>query len=174
MAKKPYRRRRKFNLRKVRVASATDISALASLDVVVSIMTSVVSEQLRIVTVDCSYAWSGKAAIDDGAEFGLAHSDYSAAEIEECLEASTSIDLGNKTAQEQANRLVRSIGIITGPAVSGASGGASYNDGESVKTKLNWLLSTGDSLNLWVRNGSDTVYSAGGDLLSSGVIWVKD
>ncbi len=174
MAKKPYRRRRKFSLRRVRIAHEGAIGALASLDVVVNNMHSVTTETLRVVSVDSSYAWSGKAAIDDAAEFGLAHSDYSAAEIEECLEANGSIDLGNKTAQEQANRLVRSLGTITGPAVSGASGGASFNDGRKLKTRLNWLLSTGDTINLWVRNGSGAVYSTGSSLVASGNMWVKD
>ncbi len=175
MAKKPYRRRRrKFNLRKVRNSNAAVIGALAALDVVKATLTAPVTEAIRIVSLDLAYTWSGKAAIDDAAEFGVAHSDYTAQQIEECLEATGSIDLGDKSAQERSNRLVRSIGIITGPAVSGASGGARFNDGMRVKTRLNWLLSTGDTIDIWIRNGSGNVYTTGGTLVSSGNIWVKD
>ncbi len=111
--------------------------------------------------------------IDDGQEFGVSHSDYQANEIEECLEASGALDLGNKLAQEQSNRLVRSIGVMTG---SGASTGGSreFNDGKPLKTKLNWRMSTGDSLNIWVRNGSGTVWTTGAVLVVQRKMWIKD
>ncbi len=173
MAKKG-RKSRRFNLRKVRVAAAAVIGALAALDVTKTAATSATASTLRVISVDCSYAWSDKADIDDGAQFGWAHSDYSAAEIEECLEASSSIDIGDKVEQERANRLVREIGIIAGANTGGAGSGASFNQGMPVKTRLNWLLSIGDTLDLWVRNSSGVVYTTGSTLVASGNLWVKD
>ncbi len=167
--------KRRFNLRKVKVAASMSIGALASLDVISAAGTSPTTNTLRVMSVDCAYGISDEGAgIDDGYQFGWAHSDYSAAEIEECLEATASMGVGNKIEQERANRLVREVGMFGGGHFTPAGGGQSFNDGQRVKTKLNWLLAIGDTLDLWVRNASGTVYSSGTDLLANGDLWVKD
>ncbi len=174
MAKKRRRSRRRFNLRKVRVAASPPVGALATEDVITTAIVNAIADKLRLISFDATYTWVDiAAATDGGLEFGLAHSDYSAAEIEECLEAVGSIDLGDKVAQEQANRLVRVIGSFS--SVSAATGQeAQFNDGRRVKTKLNWLLSAGDTLNLWMRNGSGVVYTTGSSIAAIGDLWVKD
>ncbi len=160
-------------MRKVRISSSTAIGALATLDVNSGLLTPVAADKIRLMTLDGSWSWSDKAAIDGAMEFGVAHSDYSAAEIEECLEATGSFDLGDMVSQEQANRKVRTIGTF-GSGPSTANSDAEHNDGRPVKTKLNWLLSAGDSLNVWFRNGSGTVYTTGSAITFSGNLWVKD
>ncbi len=165
---------RRFNLRKVRIAAAVTMGAVAALDVVAGTIHPTPVNPLRAVSLKASYMWSGIAApADDGMEFGIAHSDYSAAEIEECLEASAAIDQGDKIAQERANRLVRTIGMMSGsgPATDGQR---AYNNGRPVKVKLNWLLGIGDSLIGWARNGSGVVWTTGSELLVQGDLWVKD
>ncbi len=171
MAKKG-RKSRRFNLRKVRVTSKLVLSALAALDVASGALTNVVTNKIRLITADFAYAWANVADIDDGMEFGLAHSDYTSAEIEECLEAGAAFELGDKVAQERANRLVRSIGVMSGSGTDGS--GMSFKDGERHKTKLNWLLGEGDSLNIWVRNGSGTIWTTASEIIASGDLWVKD
>ncbi len=167
------RRRRSFNLRRVRVADELAIGALATLDVVSANMTAAATDPLRVISLTATFAITDLGATaDDGQEIGIAHSDYQANEIEECLEASGSIDKGNKLAQEQANRLVRSLGFATESPGTGA--GMSINEGQPLKVKLNWLLSTGDSLVMWVRNGSGNVYTTGATLAVIGNLWVKD
>ncbi len=160
-------------MRRVRVTSSSAIGALATLDVLVAAMTDAVADKLRLISLIGSWSWGNiQGSVDDSLEFGVAHSDYSAAEVEECLESAAAIDLGDKVAQEQANRLVRSIGIISNEA--GAASAGSFNDGKPVRTKLNWLLSAGDTLNVWVRNGSGTVFVTGSAIIFSGNLWVKD
>ncbi len=170
--KKSYHRN--YRLRKVKIAASLAIGALASLDVISGAGTSALTNTLRVISVNAAYSISDIGnAVDDSFQFGWAHSDYSATEIEECLEATLSMDVGNKVAQEQANRLVREIGMVN--SVSAATGaGGPFNDGRQVKTRLNWLLSIGDTLNLWVRNASGTVYTTGAFLIANGEIWVKD
>ncbi len=163
--------RRRFSLRKVRVASSVLIGALAASDVVAGVATGVATNTLRVTSLKAAYNLNDLgAAIDDGQEFGIAHSDYSAAEIEECLEASESMDIGDKIAQERANRLVRSLGRFVGTQL--ADGSLTFNDGRPVKVKLNWLLAIGDSIQLWLRNGSDTVYTTGAAISLIGEMWV--
>ncbi len=172
MAKKRRRSKRRFNLRRVRVSNSTAVGALTSQDVLTGGLTNAADDTYRCVSVKFVYGWTGIAAIDDGMEFGLAHSDYSAAEIEECLEANNSIDLGDKVAQEQANRLVRTIGIFQGTPNT-AAGGSVHNDGRPVHTKLNWLMSIADTLSIWVRNSTGTVYTTGSNITTIGDMWVK-
>ncbi len=166
-------KRRKFNLRKVRLATSVAIGALASSDVISTNISAASTNPYRLMSVDLTYSLTDLGATsDDGQQFGLAHSDYSAAEVEECLEAQASIDIGNKVEQERANRLVRNIGQITGNA--GTLAGMSFNDGVSFPVKLNWHMAIGDQLNLWVRNGSSTVYTTGALIVMVGNLWVKD
>ncbi len=167
------RKRRRFNLRKVRVNALSAIGALASLDVTGADLTGASVNPYRIVSVDFSYSLTNLGATtDDGQEFGLAHSDYTNAEIEECLEAQAAIDIGDKVAQEQSNRLVRTIGQMTGAPGTGA--GLSFNDGTPLKTRLNWHISIGDFLRLWIRNGSGIVYTTGASIVTMGNMWIKD
>ncbi len=171
---KASRRRRRFNLRRVRVNSSITIGALATKALVAAAASGVTTGTLRVVSTKCTFTWSGIGAqIDDSLEFGWAHSDYTAAEIEECLEASGSMDPGEKVQGEQANRLVRTVGVISAASIA-AGGGTAFNDGKPITTKLNWLLSPADSLKLWARNGSGVVYTTGSTLSMVGDLWVKD
>ncbi len=172
MARKP--QRRKFNLRKVKVNSGIAVGALAAADVTAAAVTAAAADKLRFISVIASYTWTDVQQItDDACVFGFAHSDYSAAQIEECLEATGGIDLGDKLAQEKTNRLVREIGTFSS-VTSALGSGVQFNDGKPVKTKLNWLMSAGDTLNMWARNASGVVYVTGSNLKIAGTLWVKD
>ncbi len=85
---------------------------------------------------------------------GIAHSDYTDAEIEEVLDATASWSRGNKVAQEVANRLVRIVGTFVGSGATVAD--YQLNDGKPIKTKLNWMLETGQTLKIWTQNRSDS------------------
>ena len=161
-------------MRKVRVAAKMAVGALDTLDVIDGAITGAANDTYRLISAKLAYQLVDLAAlIDDGQEFGLSHSDYTAAEVEECLEAQTSIDLGDKVAQERANRLVRSLGRFSGDAVT-VSQSLAYNQGRPVKTKLNWKMSIGDTLNVWVRNSSGVIYTTGTSLAVIGEIWIQD
>ncbi len=167
-------KRRKFNLRRVRVAASIGLGALASLDVVNGVIVPASTNTYRLVSAKLAFNISDiAAAIDDGAEVGIAHGDYTAQEIEDCLEAQTAIDIGNLVEQELADRRVRSLGYAVKKA-QGTDDSASLNDGQPIKIRLNWLIGIGDTFNVWVRNGSDTVWTIGGNILVLGEVWVKD
>ncbi len=162
-----------MNLRLVRINAAVAIGALAALDVVSGAVTAASTSTYRLISVHAAYSIvDAGAGADDGQTFGLAHGDYSAAEIEECLEATTAIDAGDKIANERANRLVRVLGTFAGTALAG--GGVQFNDSQPVKVRLNWLMTIGDTLTLWVRNASGAVYTTGASITIAGDLWVKD
>ncbi len=79
--------------------------------------------------------------------FGVAHGDYTDAEIEAYLEEDASMARGDKIAAEVAQRLVRQIGIVSGEAAD-----ETINDGKPLYTRLNWKLATGQFLRAWAWN----------------------
>ncbi len=107
-------------------------------------------EKTLISSIECTWALDGLTAPQGPIAFGIAHSDYSDAEIEAVLENAGSWDAGSKVEQEVAKRLVRQIGVFVGD--SDATGDAKFNDGKPMKTKLNWQLVTGDTLKMWGYN----------------------
>ena len=80
---------------------------------------------------------------------GICHGDYNDTEIEEYIEATASWNEGDMIAQEVAKRKIRRIGQFTVPANVGQ---VSLQDGKPIKTKLNWILTQGQTLRLWVYN----------------------
>ncbi len=173
MAKRPVRRRQ-FDLRAVRINTKVAAGALATLDVAVGDLTAAAVDPYRLMSIKGSWSWLDiSATIDDGFTFGVSHGDYTAAEIEECLEAQGAIDRGDKIALEQSNRLVREIGSIGNIGI-GSSASVAFADGRQVKVKLNWYMATGDKLKGWIRNSSDTVWTNGSGLGFAGKMWIKD
>ncbi len=89
--------------------------------------------------------------------FGVAHSDYSDGEIQAVFDATQSWQPGSKVEQEVAKRLVRQVGVFVSEGGAGAD--AHFNDGRPKKTKLNWMLQSGDTLKLWAFNTSASALS---------------
>ncbi len=85
---------------------------------------------------------------------GLAHSDYSDAEIEAVIESTGSWNEGDLVSQEVAKRLVRKIGTFQSGL--GATAEMVLNDGKPIKTKLNWTMLTGAGLRLWAYNEGES------------------
>ncbi len=81
---------------------------------------------------------------------GVAHGDYTVAEIEEYLESTGSWDEGNLIDQETSKRKIRRIGKFENPIDEAAV--AVLNDGKPIKTKLNWILNDGATLQYWAYN----------------------
>ncbi len=118
---------------------------VAADDVTTQVLAEILTEERRVLSIEAGYAMRGLTAGDGPVSIGVAHSDYSAAEIEESLEAVGAWDEGDKVAQEQAARLVRDIGVLTEEETA-------LNEGQLIKTRLNWRIATGDTLSFWIRN----------------------
>ncbi len=137
------------------------LGTLAAKTLIGAALDQVMTESGRISSVVATWAMNDFTdEVGDGPiSVGLAHSDYSDAEIEEQFEQSSNWDLGNKIAREQANRLVRLIGVFstTGVALSVDA----LNDGKPIKTKLNWGLTTGDTVKIWGYNHGTAALTTG-------------
>lgn len=127
------------------------LGTLAAQDVVVSAVADAVVSRSIITSIDCSYSLSGYTVTDNVGpiQVGVAHFDYSDAEIEEWIELATGWDGGNLQSQEVSNRKIRSIGTI--PMITSLAA-SPLNEGRPIKTKLNWIIEPGQGLKFWAYN----------------------
>ncbi len=105
------------------------------------------TDKYRLSSIEGIWSCSGLTVGDGPVLVGIAAGDYSLAEIEQCLEAATAIDLGDEIAREQANRKVRVIGLCSHqePLING---------GQMLKTRLNWLVAIGNQPQIFAYNTS--------------------
>ncbi len=130
---------------------ASGVGAEDTFDQVVNVTT-------RVSSIDV--AWSvDQLGAADSILFGVAHSDYTLAEIVEVIQQANSWTSADKVAKEVADRQVREIGVITNN--SGLLSDAVFRNGDRVKTKLNWLLHEGQTLKMWVFNRQAAAVSTG-------------
>ncbi len=82
---------------------------------------------------------------------GLAHADYSAAEVEEWIEATGTWDEGDLIQQEVMKRKIRRVGTFDIP--DDATKAARLEDGRQILTKCGWIVNAGQApAQLWAYN----------------------
>lgn len=161
-------KKRRYSLRRVRISPELLLSTLATDNVLSVAVTAVAVNAYRAMSIKAAYSLALLADGEGPITVVIAHSDYDNTEIGECLASQASIDRGNKIANEQANRLVRVIGSFT------ETGESSLNDGKPIKTRLNWYIGTGDSLQLFYKNEGNGTLTTGAFGSMVGEMWVKD
>lgn len=140
---------------KGRVDGELSLGTLAGQTLVGVNLSDVMTESGIITSLVATWALKEltEAAGDGPITVGIAHSDYTDAEIQENILVSNGWDRGDKIARERTKRLVRVIGTFSSAAGGGGGLGTDYlNDGKPIKTKLNWGLTTGDTLKIWAFN----------------------
>ncbi len=152
------RRRRRYLRGKINVEEA--VGAIGTKAVNLQIFPDVVFEKTWISSISAAWTLSNLTPLGDAGPLliGIAHSDYSAAEVEEYLENVDSWNEGNKVQQEIAKRLIRVIGIFETP--DDAPDSVTLNDGVKIHTKCGWSLATGQTLNLFIYNFGGNSISA--------------
>ncbi len=160
----------RYTLRKVRTIPKITVGTLATVTVVVGALSGASTAAYRLIS--CSHTWSlsDHTAGEGPYTVGYAFSDYSVGEIKEAIEISNSISPSDKVAQEKANRWVRIVGQFAGDQVS-----ESLNDGKPIKTRLNWFVPIGSSVNAFLYNEDNAANQTTGSLIDlTGNLWVKD
>ncbi len=152
MAKNRKARRKMGRYIRGNVDEETGLGTLAARTLISQDFDEAVSERTLISSLVAAYTLSDLTVATNVGPImvGIAHSDYLAAEIEAFIEATDSWAEPDLVAQEVAKRKIRVIGIFDAgdPALSGHA----LNDGKPIKTKLNWILGTGQTLQLWAYN----------------------
>ena len=98
---------------------------------------------------------------------GIAHSDYTDAEIEQFVEQTSSWEEGNLVAKEISSRKIRRVGTFgdTGVQLSATV----LNDGKPIHTKCGWMLATGQSIRIWAYNqGSSALATTAPAVVTAG------
>ncbi len=145
------------------------LDTLAGRTLIGAAFDEVVVERTLISSLVATYSLADftNAAGDGPITVGIAHNDYSDAEIEEVIESVTSWDEGDLVGKEVANRKVRKIGTFQSDEV-GVLGIDVLNDGMPIKSKLNWILTTGDTLRLWAYNEGTSALATGSTIKCQG------
>ena len=149
--RKPFRRRNWNSYLSGVLEIDKSLTTLAS-KALTSATSETVIESMRVSSIRATWAISD---FTPGANIGpiicgVAHSDYDDTEIESWVEDAGSWNLGNLTAREIRTRRIRQVGVFSAPGAANLD--MSLNDGRPIKTKLNWVLTTGDGLKFWAYN----------------------
>ncbi len=132
------------------------LGTLAPRSLVAQVFDEVVQERTWISSLVASWSMTAfTPATNDGPVLvGVAYSDYSPTEIEEFIENTGSWNEASLVqTREVGKRLIRVIGTF--PTASGAGVAAEIavlNGGRKIRTKLGWMLTTGQILDLWAYN----------------------
>ncbi len=138
------------------VDEQTALGTLSAAALLRDLFDETVDERCLLSSIVATYSFGEGAGNQGPIRVGLAHSDYTAAEISEYIDNTGSWSEGNKISQEISKRLVREIGVFTGETPEG-----SLNDGKPIKTRLNWILGEDQGLQSWYINEDTSVLTTG-------------
>ncbi len=153
MAKRKSRRKFRRYI-KGRIDFELSLGTLSGNDVLSGNESQVLTETAWLSSVKCTWALGDfTTGTGDGPLWvGVAHSDYTDAEIEEWIEDGATWDQGNKVAtREVAKRLIRQVGVFQNLSTT-AAGVDALNMGRPITTKCGWGLITGQTVKFWVYN----------------------
>ncbi len=147
------------------------LGTLLTRDVISQLNGGVVAERTFVSSVKATHTLQDFAldGNDGPISIGIAHSDYTDAEIEAWLENAGSWDEGNKIQQEIARRKIKLVGTFEGlGAAAEITQIFALNDGKPILTKLNWILTTGQTLRFWAYNAGASTLATGSSVFSRG------
>ncbi len=164
MANKPKRRRRSGrNFTSLRFGGLLALGSLGSNAAVLNGLQdgSLLTEDLFVMSVDGTWSLDNYTNVlaDGPVTCGYAHSDYSATEVQEALQVNL-LGPGTKIEQERLRRLVRVVGTFN----QGVAGGVQFqtlNDGRPIRTKLNWMINDGFTINQFAFNEGSGALTTG-------------
>ncbi len=146
------RKRKRGRYLRGRIDEGLSLGTLAAKTLVSDTWDGTVTERTLVSSIVATWMLNNLTGSQGPLLVGVAHSDYSDAQIEAVIENAGSWDEGDKIDQEIAKRLVRTIGAFIGKPGPSGVGDDVLNDGKPIKTKLNWILTEGDTLKMWVYN----------------------
>ncbi len=153
MARKPKRRRRMGRYLRGNVDEELTIAGLTTRNVVLAAFDETVNERTFVSTLVAMWSMDEWMPTANAGPImvGVSHSDYTAAEIEEWIENTGSWNEGDLVqSREVGRRLIKQIGVFRDAGV--VLQNLALNEGRPIKTKLNWILNQGQTLNLWAYN----------------------
>ena len=132
-----------------------------------------VTEKAWLSSIKCEWSlanWS--PGVGDGPIVcGVAHSDYSDAEIEEWVENLGSWEAHDLIMQERSRRKIRQVAVIPTPGATSAA--IVLNDGKPIHTKCGFMLGSGQTLRVWTYNRGTSALVDGAimDVMGHANLW---
>jgi len=120
-------------------------------------------QDMFLMSIDGIWALGAHTAGEGPITVGLAHEDYTDAEIQQFLDNTGSWSPGDLIDQEIAKRKIRIVGVFPG-----ADTDEVLNDGKPIRTKCMWRNATGQSLKNWAFNKSGAPLTTGSVILLTG------
>ncbi len=149
------------------VAGSVLPSTLTSGTVIKSPLIENLAEDFFAISADLTWTIRDGTVNEGPLQIGLAHGDYTVAEIKEWLDVDLS-NPANLIAREQGGRKCRRTGFFQQGL--GAAGEV-LNDGKMIRTRLKFLMNDGVSLDFWVHNQSGASLSGGATVIVSGTVY---
>ncbi len=153
---------------KLKVSESLALSTLGAGSMIVGDFDDVVVDSTFLISIEVTASMGGHTGGEGPLVFGVAHSDYTQAEITEWFAATSNWDQGDLVAQEQAKRKIRQIGEFSGVGV-----GEVLNNGNSVKIPLRFYIEEGDTLQTWVLNQDAGALTTGTLIALNGQVWAR-
>jgi len=166
MAKKGGRRQRVIPLR---VDHQLSVAAPATGAITTAVLADTVINRMYLISFKGVVAFRDNTAQEGPLYVGLAHSDYTDAEILEWYNAQGSWDQGDLVAQEQGRRKCRKIGIFDGELAN-----ENLNNGIEVTVPLRMIVEEGATLELFSVNEGGATRTTGGVVELHGTVWAKN
>ncbi len=158
---------RKRGVKPLKVDFNLALGTLASADVIIGTLPTTATKREYLISADFYWSLLEKTVNEGPISVGVSHSDYTAAEVEEALEATGSWAVNDKVAQEQARRQVRAAGQFSGEV----AGDEVLNDGKPMRLKLGFYVEIGQTLDIWAWNRSGAALTTGSILKCAGIVW---
>ncbi len=167
MAKK--RSRRGSRIRVARFAADLTLAALAAGDMISlnDLVANNGGQRVFAVSMDVTTTIRAATPGEGPVQVGVAHGDYTAAEIEEWYESQAGMDPTDKVAQEKNGRLCRDIGQFS---LVGAN--EVLNNGNLKRVKLGFLLEDSKGIDAWAH--TSTLLTTGAVVNFSGKLYYRN
>lgn len=160
-----YKKRKKRALLVGPIRTGIDVGALPTFDCILGSPCDDVEEPMFLLSIDVTASMKEHTANEGPILFGIAHSDYTAAQIEEYIENTAGWSFGNLVQQEINSRGKR-IKIIG--RFSGKDAFEQWNDGIVKRIPCKFRLENGETITPWAYNEDANPLTAGSSIQMDG------
>ncbi len=168
MPKKSGKPRRRGKVLKAKIINSIALGTLSNATVISDPVPDSVDERAFALSTELLVSTRGMTPGEGPIIVGVAHSDYTTAEIQEWIDNTGGWSEGDLVQQEISKRKIREIGQF--PVTSAAE---VLNDGRPIKVPLRFYLTQGQTLDCWALNRSGSTLTTGGVVLYDGHAWLK-
>lgn len=161
-------KRRGGSLIKGKVNAELSLGTLAGNTLLGGPISDTVTEKAFLLSADLTVSIRDHTAGEGPIHVGICHSDYSDTEVEEWFETQGSWEKGDMVEQEKARRKCRHIGTFPGLSTEEV-----LNDGNPIRVRCRWTLTTGQTLKIWAYNKHSGALTTGTVVGYVGNCWLK-